>query len=224
MEIQIYCRRPSLGETHALLGMGVDLIGWHAYPHDGEALIQAREIATLVRRAGARSSLLVHSRKIAVLAEVAQMVRSDFLLLSSDRDDAQMPQLARSVGPETGLMMSVPVRPTGSAAALGSAKLAETYSDYAAYLTVDTCLTEQPDRGFGCTGVTNDWSICAEIVRSVGTPVILAGGLNPDNVVESIRQVRPAAVDACTSLEYADKSKNLEECQRFVEAVRGAKV
>ena len=53
----------------------------------------------------------------------------------------------------------------------------------------------------GATGVTHDWTISAAIVRSTSTPVILAGGLNPNNVAEAIRTVRPAGVDAHTGLE-----------------------
>lgn len=47
----------------------------------------------------------------------------------------------------------------------------------------------------GGTGKTHNWQTSARIVSSVSRPVILAGGLNPDNVVEAVRAVRPFAVD-----------------------------
>jgi len=52
----------------------------------------------------------------------------------------------------------------------------------------------------GGTGKTHNWQNSARIVRSVHRPVILAGGLNPDNVTEAVRTVLPYAVDANSGL------------------------
>ena len=52
----------------------------------------------------------------------------------------------------------------------------------------------------GGTGKTHNWQNSAKTVASVHRPVILAGGLNPDNVAEAIRLVRPFAVDANSAL------------------------
>jgi len=70
----------------------------------------------------------------------------------------------------------------------------------------------------GGTGETFDWQLVERL--SVPGPVILAGGLNPDNVGEAIRQVRPYAVDANSGVESAPGIKNVEEIYRFVQAVR----
>jgi phosphoribosylanthranilate isomerase len=47
------------------------------------------------------------------------------------------------------------------------------------------------DRQVGAVGVTHDWTISRRIVEHVQTPVMLAGGLGPDNVAEAIRAVGP---------------------------------
>ncbi len=52
----------------------------------------------------------------------------------------------------------------------------------------------------GGTGKTHNWQLSARIAAAVRRPVILAGGLNPDNVAEAVRTVRPYAVDANTGL------------------------
>ena len=52
----------------------------------------------------------------------------------------------------------------------------------------------------GGTGKVHNWQISARIAASVHRPVILAGGLNPDNVMEAVRTVRPYAVDANSAL------------------------
>ncbi len=72
----------------------------------------------------------------------------------------------------------------------------------------------------GATGLTHDWSVSAELVRRSPKPLMLAGGLTPDNVAAAIRQVRPAAVDAHTGLEGANGRKDLEKTRRFVAEAR----
>ena len=218
VEVQIYCRRPSLGEMRALIDMGVQYVAWHVKPEDGKGLIQSHQIAAYARARNAKSSLLIHSRKISELTAIIWMVKPDYLLLSSERDDARMPELAEQVRPHTQLMMSVPVRVSGSDMQLPSLELARTYEAFAGCLILDTCPDPSLIQRFGCTGRTNDWTICAEIVANARVPVILAGGLNKHNVRAAISQVKPDAVDACTALELPDKSKDLIECKAFYNA------
>ncbi len=52
----------------------------------------------------------------------------------------------------------------------------------------------------GGTGRAHDWTVSAEFVRRSALPVFLAGGLNPGNVAEAIRQVGPYGVDLCSGL------------------------
>jgi phosphoribosylanthranilate isomerase len=57
-----------------------------------------------------------------------------------------------------------------------------------------------PIKELGGTGRTHDWSLSRRICESVDVPIFLAGGLNPNNIAEAIRQVRPFGVDACSGL------------------------
>ncbi|MGH4016402.1 MAG: phosphoribosylanthranilate isomerase [Pseudonocardiaceae bacterium] len=68
----------------------------------------------------------------------------------------------------------------------------------------------------GATGLTHDWSVSAELVRRSPKPLMMAGGLNPDNVADAIRQVQPAAVDAHTGLEGVDGRKDRAKVGKFV--------
>ena len=52
----------------------------------------------------------------------------------------------------------------------------------------------------GGTGRTHDWDLCKRIKDSIGKPLILAGGLNPENVADAIRQVEPYAIDVCSGV------------------------
>ncbi len=69
----------------------------------------------------------------------------------------------------------------------------------------------------GATGLTHDWSISARIVKQARVPVILAGGLNPENVAEAIWAVRPHGVDAHTGLENPDGSRNFLKIRAFAQ-------
>jgi phosphoribosylanthranilate isomerase len=70
---------------------------------------------------------------------------------------------------------------------------------------VDAVLLDSGDpslrvKELGGTGRIHDWEISRRIRESVGVPVILAGGLDPGNVAEAIRRVRPYAVDVCSGV------------------------
>jgi len=90
---------------------------------------------------------------------------------------------------------------------------------------VDAYITDTFDPASGAegaTGLTHDWAIDRQLVALSPRPVILAGGLNPDNVAEAIRTVRPFGVDVHTGIEGADGRKDREMTERFVsEAARG---
>jgi phosphoribosylanthranilate isomerase len=68
----------------------------------------------------------------------------------------------------------------------------------------------------GGTGITHDWSISAAIIQKVSVPVILAGGLNPENVQEAITAVRPYAVDVRSGVSDSTGEKNTEKMQAFI--------
>lgn len=77
--------------------------------------------------------------------------------------------------------------------------------------------------GAGGTGESFDWDrVRPEVHQGLDTPIILAGGLGPDNVAEAIRQVRPFAVDVSSGVEQAKGIKHADKINAFVKAVREA--
>ena len=74
---------------------------------------------------------------------------------------------------------------------------------------------------FGGTGKTIDWQAAAEIVRLLGLPVILAGGLTPENVNEAIRIVKPYAVDVSSGVELSAGVKDSYKLRDFISAAKG---
>lgn len=71
----------------------------------------------------------------------------------------------------------------------------------------------------GGTGAVHDWSVSAILARDLRVPVILAGGLNPSNVGEAIRTVKPYAVDVSSGVETAGR-KEQKKVESFVREVR----
>lgn len=75
----------------------------------------------------------------------------------------------------------------------------------------------------GGTGRAHDWNLSREIVtRFAGVPVILAGGLNPENVAAAVRQVRPAGVDVNSGTKGPDGFKDAARVRAFVRAAKAA--
>ncbi len=82
-------------------------------------------------------------------------------------------------------------------------------------ILLDAWHPEQP----GGTGLQFDWRL---VPVSSCRPLILAGGLTPDNVAEAIRQTRPYAVDVSGGVEYAKGVKDAAKIQAFMAGVRSA--
>lgn len=75
---------------------------------------------------------------------------------------------------------------------------------------------------YGGTGETLDWYWAADFVARCPLPVILAGGLGPDNVARAVETVRPAGVDASSRLETAPGRKDPVLVAEFVRVAQEA--
>jgi phosphoribosylanthranilate isomerase len=112
------------------------------------------------------------------------------------------------------LMLTVAVR---DATAVETARRFAPVCDY---LLLDTA--HPTTDVVGATGVTHDWAISRDVVNAVAVPVILAGGLGPENVGDAIAAVRPAGVDSETRTSRDDdrRRKDPRKVRQFVDRVR----
>jgi phosphoribosylanthranilate isomerase len=114
------------------------------------------------------------------------------------------------------LMLTIPVRDEASLT------LADRYAACADALLLDTA---HPTTGLvGATGLVHDWGLSRRIIERSRVPVILAGGLGPENVAEAIARTRPAGVDSETRTSRSDdrRRKDPERVRLFLERARAA--
>ena len=86
-------------------------------------------------------------------------------------------------------------------------------------LVLDSSSRQAPLRWESQAGSTHDWDISRQIVETVDCPVLLAGGLDADNVEFAVRTVRPYGVDVCTGVRTGD-ALDRRKLVSFVEAIR----
>ena len=79
------------------------------------------------------------------------------------------------------------------------------------------CLLDTPTPNWGGTGQTHDWELARRAAQV--QPIILSGGLTPENVGEALQQVQPWGVDVSSGVE-SDKQKDPAKIQAFIEQVR----
>lgn len=72
----------------------------------------------------------------------------------------------------------------------------------------------------GGTGTLGDWSAAIQMKETLGKPLLLAGGLTPDNVAEAVQTVRPWGVDVSSGVEKEPGVKNIRKVKKFIAAVR----
>jgi phosphoribosylanthranilate isomerase len=124
----------------------------------------------------------------------------------------------RELAPHLLILKSVIVR---SSHAGGAAALVAEAGAYAPFVDAFIADTFDPLTGAsGATGKTHDWRVSRALVRTLPRPVILAGGLTPENVRDAVRQVQPAGVDSHTGVEDRNGAKDPEQVRRFVAAAR----
>lgn len=211
----------SAAEAAAISAIGVDhigvLVGDGSFPRE-QSPISAAAIAASIT-GSARFCALFLSPDAAYILRAARELRPAILHLGCAPEllgPSEVRNLKRLL-PGVPVMRSVPVVDAASI------DIARAYDGVADFLLLDSYRAD--DRQIGALGITHDWSISRRIVEAVRTPVILAGGLGPDNVAEAIRAVRPAGVDSKTRTDKGDShTKDLKKVRRFHAAAKEAAV
>jgi len=219
MIVQIYETQHPL-EARELEAVGVDhigvLVGTGRYSREIQ-YAQARSIFQTLTRA--RRVALSLADDLEEVIEVVEQTAPDILHLGTVPEVLGPDQIEalKTRFPDLKIMRTIPVINEQSLS------LAQQYDGMVDYLLLDTY---QPgDTQVGATGAPHDWDLSSLIVRSVQTPVILAGGLGLQNVAQAIRTVQPAGVDSKTHTDNAGgPCKDIDKVREFVRIAKSLRV
>jgi phosphoribosylanthranilate isomerase len=166
------------------------------------------------------SSVAVVGGDADTVLRLAEATAPDALQLHGDEPEEVVAAVREGLA-GTGIQLVKALRVRSSASAddaVGWVQTAESFVEAGA----DAVLLDAhaPDRAGGGTGLTFDWSIARAVAGACSRPVILAGGLTPDNVGDAVRIARPYAVDVVSSVEDEAHRKVRERVRAFVAAAR----
>jgi phosphoribosylanthranilate isomerase len=215
--VQIY-EITSAEEAAALCKLGVDhigvLVGPGEFPREQPIGRAAGIFAGL--SGGAKRCALSLSGDVSVISDIARNLSPDILHLGAapERLGLEKVRELKRLLPALPIMRSIPVIDESSI------ELARLYDGIADTLLLDS--SDPADRQIGALGVEHNWDLDRRIVETVRIPVIIAGGLGPENVASAIRTSCPAGVDSKTKTDKSDGShtKDVARVAAFVEAAR----
>lgn len=198
-----FCGMTRADDVDAAVRLGVDAIGFVLVPGSPRCL---RPEAALALRA--RIPPFVASVALTLDEDPARVQRMAAMLRPS------LWQFHGSEEPEDCTRLGLPyLKAIGMAQPQAAAVLTATHSAAAGFVLDSHGIGQQ-----GGSGRTFDWSQIPELPR----PLILAGGLTPDNVFDAVRRVRPFAVDVSSGIEIAPGRKHVEAMRAFIAEVRRA--
>jgi phosphoribosylanthranilate isomerase len=208
----------SLDEARMLLRAGADWLGFPLRLEHHDEDLPDGEVSAVIAGLGIgdRAVLITYLARASEIADLAARTGCRRVQLHGDIAAEETRRL-RDTGAGLFLIKALVVRPGNLDALLKDARKFGPW--------VDAFITDSwdPQTGArGATGRTHDWEASRRIVEEAPRPVILAGGLTPENVGRAIRQVRPAGVDAHTGVEAADGRKDLALVGAFVGEARRA--
>lgn len=198
------CGIKTVTDALAAMEAGADLIGFNFYPKSPRCIDvgRCRDIMSVMRKYGHVTYVGVFVNASA--AEIHATMETVGLSIAQLHGD-ETPEMLRALdGKAFKAFRGVPAEVNGFARSESPA------------LLVDAAVQGV----YGGSGVTADWSVAAELAKKY--PLLLAGGLTPENVADAVRQVRPWGVDVASGVESALGEKDAKKMKAFVNAVRSA--
>jgi phosphoribosylanthranilate isomerase len=207
MKVKI-CGITDLNDALEAIDAGADSLGFNFYPPSPryiDPLACARLVAGIQER-GMPATF------------VGVFVNHDVRTITTILDDCglDIAQLSGDEPPE--MLVALGERAFKAIRPAGQADLVDFQNRYPRRETPPACLIDGHRSGqYGGTGENANWHLARGLAES--SPVILAGGLNPGNVVAAIRQVQPWGVDVASGVESTPGVKDRQKMAAFVEAV-----
>lgn len=174
-------------------------------PDEGAAIIA--EYRSLTQASGPKITGLFRDQPIEWVNNVGDRVGLDVVQLTGDEDDAYSSQITRPI------VRQVHIRPETTHEQLSS--IVQAHLDAGRTVVLDRYDPKTP----GGAGKVFDWSVAEGIASR--ERVLLAGGLNPENIADAVQLLRPWGVDVSSGVE-TDGRKDHGKIRAFIEAARSA--
>ena len=242
MIVQIYeIQEPE--EAALMVECGVDHIGGVILSADEWQIPALKESVALIRKAGRKSSIIPLFSDPDAVHRVIDFYQPDIIhFCDSLNQGSRIAEASVAAAillqegvwerfPNIEIMRTIPIAPPGLGSHVPTLELGRCLEEVSDWFLTDTFLVQgevQPVAGHvGITGKLCDWEVARELVNQSGIPVILAGGLSPENVAEGIRLTSPAGADTCTATNLLDPDgkpirfrKDPKKVRQFVQACR----
>ncbi|MDI6883559.1 MAG: phosphoribosylanthranilate isomerase [Hadesarchaea archaeon] len=208
------CGFTSAEDVEVACGLGVDMVGAILVPRSSRyvSVDQAREILATTSE-GVSKVAVVMPRDLDELKKFTQELKPDYLQLHLTFPSSELNKLKGQL--DAGLIVVAPIpQKVGNRQEVINRALEVAGA-------ADFVLLDTKGPSGGGTGLTHDWGLSSEIREAIGKPVFLAGGLNPSNVKQAIKIVRPYGVDVATGVESSLGKKDPRLMREFMEAARG---
>ena len=113
--------------------------------------------------------------------------------------------------------ISIPSTGTDETAYLSLLKLINSYKKAGTdAIILDTLVAKKK----GGSGEVCDWNTAEKLVKNINIPIFLAGGINPENVCDAVKKVRPYGIDLSSGVEKAPAQKDSEKIRALVNNLR----
>ncbi len=208
----------NLEEAETLISKGVKFIGFPLRLTVNAEDTTEEEAKSIIETIKSRSVpvLITYLSRASEIDEFCKFLDVSVVQLHGEIELAELEKLKR-VNPELQIIKSLVIRENNFSTLV---KTVQTLNPLADAFITDTF---DPETGAeGATGKTHDWDLSKKLVELSGKPVILAGGLTPENVFDAIMHVRPAGVDSHTGVEDVYGNKDAEKIERFVSEAKRA--
>lgn len=211
VEIKI-CGIKDLSAMDAALKAGADMVGLVFFPPSPRSVSLGEGAALAARARGqARVVALTVDADDALLDGIAAQVKPDLLQLHGKETPARVSEVRKRTG--------IPVMKALPVAEAADLDVVPTYAAVAEKILFDARPPKDATRPGG-HGRAFDWTLLAHVPRD--KPIMLSGGLNPENVADAIRTVRPDAVDVSSGVEQSPGVKDAVKIAAFVNNARAA--
>jgi phosphoribosylanthranilate isomerase len=211
IEVKI-CGIKDLAAMDAALAAGADLVGLVFFPPSPRAVTMDLA-AKLAARARGRALIvaLTVDADDRWLADIVDHAKPDLVQLHGKETRERVTAIRTRFGRP--VMKAIPV------AEAGDLRFVPDYEAVADRILFDARSPQDATRPGG-HGRAFDWTLLTRLARQ--KPMMLSGGLTPENVAEAIRIVRPDAVDVSSGVERAPGEKDAEKIRNFVKNARNA--